>query len=106
MEKLKFYINMGSQEISQIHEGNNDVFTIYATSEEIIRLRQVFDEVYEADNRTFIRSHIPFVPYHKDQSNDDYDGATYRSFQMLHDLGDEKTKAHIESMGVIDKELE
>ncbi|QHE53336.1 hydrolase [Pontibacillus sp. HMF3514] len=99
-EKKTFYINLGSQEISQIKEGNNDAFTIQATEEEMFRLRQVLNEVFNADERSFWRSHIPFRHYSKDEDNDEYDYEMRHAYQMIYDLGDEKTKAFIEEIGM------
>ncbi|MFD1020553.1 hydrolase [Thalassobacillus hwangdonensis] len=103
MEKEKYYVNLGTQEISLNHDANNDDFIIQATPEEIIELRTVFDEMYIADEWSFYRSHVPARPYHKDKSNDEYDEGMKRAFRMLHDLGDETTKHHIESMGVLEE---
>ncbi len=101
MEKKKFYINLGSQEISQLKYDNNEEFVIHATEDEVRILRDKMDDMYNADYRSFFRSHVPIVPYHNDSSNDDYDIGMTEAFQMIHDLGDEATKKHIESMGVL-----
>lgn len=106
MEKKKFYVNLGSQEISQIKYHNNDEYAIYATAEEVILLRQIFDEMQTADGWAFVRAHVPFIPYHKDKSNDNYDSGMMEALQFIHDLGDDTTKTHIESLGIgIDNEL-
>lgn len=101
MEKDKYYINMGTREISLNHDGNNDDFTIYATEEEVKALREVFDEIYNADAESFWRSHVPFNPYHNDQANDEADLDMKKAFQKIYDLGDETTKHHITEMGVL-----
>ncbi|KGX89510.1 hydrolase [Pontibacillus halophilus JSM 076056 = DSM 19796] len=97
-KKHTFYINLGTREISQVHEGNNDVFTIEATMEEMFRLRQVLDEAYNADGRAFLRAHIPYKHYSEDPENDDYDNSLRMAYRMLYDLGDEDTKAFIHSI--------
>lgn len=103
-EKKTFYINLGSQEISQIKEGNNDAFTIQATEEEMFRLRQVLNEVFDSDERSFWRSHIPYRHYSKDEDNDEYDGEMRHAYQMIYELGDERTKAFIEEIGMTQNE--
>ncbi|WP_226580098.1 hydrolase [Halobacillus litoralis] len=102
MDRDKYYINMGTREISLNHDANNDDFVIYATSDEVITLREVFNALEEADNRSFYRAHIPFMPYHQDQDNDDTDADMKKAFQQIYDLGDDTTKHHIAEMGVLD----
>lgn len=63
MNRNKYYINMGTQEISLNHDANNDDFVVYATEEEIIKLREIFDEVYNSDMRSFFgRTFLPCLP--------------------------------------------
>jgi len=101
MEKKKFFVNIGTHEISQIQFGNNEDFIIHATDEEVRLLRAKMDNMHDAGIRTFFRAHVPIMSYHKDASNDDYDQGITEAFQMIYDLGDEQTRAHLESMGVL-----
>ncbi|GGB36890.1 hydrolase [Virgibacillus dakarensis] len=100
MEKKKFYINMGSQEISQVKYGNNEELVIYATENEASMLRHKMARMNDADFRAFFRAHVPIMQYHNDESNDDYDSNMTEAFQMIYNLGDEETKRHIENMGI------
>lgn len=102
MEKKKYFVNVGTQEISQVRVGENDNFTIYATGEEVFHLRQQLTDMHDSDMQSFWRAHVPFVQYHWDESNDEYDKGLVSTFRMIHELGDEKTKEHIESMGILD----
>ncbi|WP_047979672.1 hypothetical protein [Ornithinibacillus contaminans] len=101
MEKKKYYVNIGSGEISQIKYDNNDSFTIHATADEIVMLRAKLDNMGESANRTYWRAHVPIMPYHNDQSNDAYDSELVETYQLLHDLGDDATREHIESIGIL-----
>lgn len=101
MEKKKYYVSVQSHEISQNLSGNNNDFVIHATDDEVRLLRAKFDNMRDAEWGTFWRAHVPIVQYHNDKSNDDYDSEITQVFQMLYDLGDEQTKSHIDSMGVL-----
>ncbi|SET33205.1 hypothetical protein SAMN05216389_10919 [Oceanobacillus limi] len=101
MDKKKYYVSLQAQEISQIEYSNNDEFVVYATEEEIEELRSKMDQMEDAALGTFIRSHVPIKPYHEDESNDKYDAGITDAYQMLYDLGDTNTKAHIESIGIL-----
>lgn len=105
MEKQKYYVQMGSGEISRVKYHNNDEFVIYATEQEIVQLREAFDEANASGIRSFFRAHIPAVPYHNDAANDEYDSDMARAFKLVHDLGDEKTRAHIQEMGILNTYL-
>lgn len=101
MDKKKFYVNVGTQEVSQIEYGNNQDFTIYATEAEARLLRGKLNDMDQANFRSFFRAHVPIMSYHNDKPNDDYDDGMTGAYQMLYALGDEQTKQHIESMGIL-----
>ncbi|MRG85215.1 hydrolase [Salinibacillus xinjiangensis] len=102
MDKEKFYVSLGTQEISRLKAGNNEDFIIYATPEDVIKLRELFDEMYDADFGSFWRAHVPIKEYHNDQENDDFDQGLINVLQMLYRLGDDQTREHIHSMNVLD----
>ncbi|MFC4558601.1 hydrolase [Virgibacillus kekensis] len=102
MDRKKFYVNIGSQEISQIKYGNNDEFIVYATEEEARILREKMDKMYVADGRAYVRSHVPIMEYHNDKANDEYDAGLAEAFEMIHDLGDDQTREFIEGLGILD----
>lgn len=101
MDKQKYYVNIGNGEISQMRYGNNDDYVIYANTEEISLLRGKMENMHNASFDSFIRAHIPIVPYHNDKANDSYDANLTEAFRMLYQLGDEQTKTHIESIGIL-----
>lgn len=102
MEKQKYFVNIGSQEISQIPYDNNANFTIYATNEDVSLLRKKMDNMHDAGFRSFFRANVPILSYHKDESNDEYDQGLIDACRMIYDLGDDKTREHIKSMGVLE----
>lgn len=101
MDKQTYYVNLRSREVSQVPYDNNANFVIEANKEEVRALRAKLDEMYHADNGSFLRAHVPFVPHHKDSSSASYDSGMKDTYQMLYELGGEKTKADITSMGVL-----
>lgn len=101
MEKEKYFINIGTGEISQNRYQNNDDYVIYASSEDITLLRATLENMHGASFDSFIRAHIPIMPYHNDKANDEYDANMIEAFRMVYQLGDEQAKSHIESMGIL-----
>lgn len=102
MEKKKYYVSLATGEVSQIRYQNNDDFIIHATDSEARELRSKFDSMDDASLRSFVRAHVPIVPYHHDQANDDYDLSMHEALKMIYQLGDDETKEHVQSMGVLD----
>ncbi|SES63747.1 hypothetical protein SAMN05421676_10122 [Salinibacillus kushneri] len=102
MDKEKYYVSLGTQEISRLKAQNNEDFVIYATPEEVGELRELFNEMYGADIGAFIRAHIPFREYHHDDDNDTYDDGLINVLQMLYRLGDDQTREHIASMQMLE----
>lgn len=101
MSKKKYYVNVRSREISQIAFQNNNDFTIYATTSEVTQLRRKFSEIHRAELDTFWRSHVPIMPYHRDEPNDRYDGELLESFQMIYELGDDDAKEFMKESGLL-----
>ncbi|WP_017187435.1 hypothetical protein [Alkalibacillus haloalkaliphilus] len=102
-EKRKFYVSIESGEISEYKAGNNDDFIIYGDPEEIIALRELFDDLKGAEGATGFRATIPFKEYHNDDENDSYDYHFMKCYKMIHHLGDESTRQHIETMPFYDQ---
>lgn len=102
MEKKTYYVSLQSREISQVKFGNNHHFVIEATKEEVEQLRGKLNKVADAENDSYWRAHVPFIPYHDDLANDLYDASFTEALQMIHQLGDEQTRAYVESSGVLE----
>jgi len=100
-QKKTYYIDVGTGEISRSAESSTWSYKIHATDEEITELRELFEQNYSNEMGTFIRSHIPFKEYHHDRSNDAYDSTIQQVYSMIHKLGDEEAKTHIEDMNIL-----
>lgn len=102
MERKKYFVSVASGEISQVQFGDNDDFTIYATDAEVRDLRSKMDIMHSADFKSFLRAHVPIMPYHNDKANDQYNSGIEEAFQMIYQLGDDQTKSNLKNMGVLD----
>ncbi|XJZ26580.1 hydrolase [Bacillota bacterium Lsc_1132] len=103
--KKLYYVDVGTGEISQSPTSSTWSFQIQATDHEIMKLRELFDQNYSTEWRNFFRAHIPYVEYHYDDENDSYDETIQKVYALIYKLGDEETKQHIESMGILDTKL-
>lgn len=96
-----YYITVGSGEITQSATAARWDFKITATSNEIQQLRSYFKQNYSTDGRSFWRAHIPFLEYHNDKENDEFDEVMLKAYELIYRLGDNETRSHIESMGIL-----
>ncbi|WP_010174432.1 hypothetical protein [Bacillus coahuilensis] len=94
--KRTYYVGIASGEISTSSTDSPWDFQIEATNDEIVKLREVFDQNYSTDWQAFFRAHVPYLQYHYDRPNDAYDKNLQLSYKLIHELGNEETKAHIE----------
>ncbi|MFC6601932.1 hydrolase [Ectobacillus funiculus] len=101
MEKQTYYVSIADGEISKVKSANTYSFEIQASDIEIVQLRQYFDEAYQAD-LTFVRSHIPFLEYHHDPENHEYDDSLQKAYQMIYSLSNQETQEIIAQLGIID----
>lgn len=102
-QKKTYYIEVGSGEISQSSTDSPWNFKIEATDEEIIELREYFDQNYSTEWQNFFRAHVPYVQYHYDRENDSYDQTLIEIYRIIYKLGDEVAKQHIAGMGILDQ---
>ena len=100
--KRTYYIDLGSGGISPSPSSSAWNYKIEADNEEITALREEFELNHREGTKNFLRAHIPFKEYHNDKENDLQDASLARIFRMIHKLGDEEARKHIESMGILD----
>ncbi len=99
--KKTYYITVGTGEITQIATAAPWDFKIRATSNEIKELRTYFKQNYSTDWQSFWRSHIPYLEYHNDKENDEFDEIMLKAYELIYRLGDHETRNHIEGMGIL-----
>nr|WP_057772289.1 hypothetical protein [Cytobacillus dafuensis] len=99
--KKAYYIKVETGEISQSKTDSSWDFKIEATDDEIIELRDYFNQNYSTEWMNFFRAHIPFIEYHDDKDNDAYDSTIRKVYEMIYQLGDQEARRHIQSMGIL-----
>ncbi|WP_170008005.1 hydrolase [Bacillus fonticola] len=100
-EKKTYYINLGNGEISRSGTSSEWNFTVEATDDEIVKLRECFDSMHSSNWQSFLRAHVPYVQYHYDRENDAYDRTLMEVYQMVHELGDDSAKQWVEQSGML-----
>lgn len=99
--KKTYYISLGNGEISQISTASPWNFKIEASDEEIVQLREYFDQIYSSDWQGFYRAHTPYIEYHYDPTNDAYDETMHKVYEFIYKFGDQEAKSFIEEQGYL-----
>lgn len=98
MEKRPYYISVQAKTI-MLNQGDATYeFEIMATDEEIDQLYELFEVLDEYEQGTYIRSHVPALPYHHDSYNDACDDTLKEIYLLIGKLGSKQTSEHIASM--------
>lgn len=103
--KKSYYINIQTHEIVIDPYQTEWDFKIEATDRQIAEIRHLFDENYETDWESYARAHVPFLEYHHDPQNKEYDLRLMIIYAILYQLGDAKTREHIEEMGILESDM-
>jgi hypothetical protein len=74
---------------------------ISATPEEIEQLSEIFENMGDFDQASFIKAQALAYPYHLDTENDGYDDNLAEAYKLLYELGSSETKRHIERAGLL-----
>ncbi|PLS17927.1 hydrolase [Bacillus sp. M6-12] len=99
-EKRVFYVDIENGEVLENPVETETQFRVFATDDEIARLKGLFDDNNDADLLTFGEAHIPFQQYSEQKGNIEYDKTIIEIYGQIYQLGDEKAKRHIETMGI------
>lgn len=101
MEKKTFYVSVASANILEDKTDSPYEFEIEANEEEIQQLESLFEGRDKADWGTFLRAHVPIMPYSLDKHNDQYDANLYEIYNMIYELGTQNTKTEMEKLGYL-----
>ncbi|HJV47310.1 MAG TPA: hydrolase [Bacillota bacterium] len=104
MSKQTYYISLSSGGIHTDPTIDTYDYIIEANDHEISELQKLFEKVHEKEGDSYFRSHIPFLPYHEDKPNFEYDQALKEVYSKLYKLGNDVCRRHIESMRILEEE--
>src|SRR5699024_2998753 len=105
MEQREYFVNMTTNEISDEPHAESYSFKIIATSEDVLQLKAIMDNIHTADVGSLARASIPFKPYHEHKSMDLHDESYMAAYQMIYRLGNDETKTEIEKMGILGEDF-
>ncbi|MGE6628772.1 hydrolase [Bacillus sp. NPDC077027] len=96
-----YFVSVQDGSISQHRDAASWQFQIEADDDQILQLRDYFDQLYMSDWKGFFRAHVPFVEYHYDSPNDETDRTRKNIYNLIYQLGNDETKDFIETNGLM-----
>ncbi|BBH20106.1 hypothetical protein Back11_14510 [Paenibacillus baekrokdamisoli] len=100
MDKRRYYVSVQARSVMHNQGDAAYELEINATTEEVEKLMELFNEWEEFDEQTFFRAQIPTIPYHHDSENDGYDYFLKDIYKAIYQMGTDETKSHISSMNL------
>lgn len=101
MDKKTYYVSMQGNTIMENQGDSSYEFEIEATEEDIRQIQELFDEKLDAEDSSFFRAITPAIPHHIDDESSAMDYWLLEAYRKLHELGTPETRAHIESMNIL-----
>jgi hypothetical protein len=99
-DRKTYYVAVGAGQVLEDQEAAAFEFAIQANEKELGKLQELFEHTTDADeDATFSVSGWPTVSDRPDHT--EYDSHIKEIYRMLHRLGTEETKRHIESMKIL-----
>ncbi|MBJ6362012.1 hypothetical protein ACFOQM_12000 [Paenibacillus sp. GCM10012307] len=99
-ERKPYYVAVGAGQILDDPTVAAYELEILANEEELGRLQELFEELASWDEAQTLHFAKPFVSFSTERINLGYDHLLGRVYKLLHELGTEQTKSHIESMNL------
>lgn len=100
LEKKTYYVSVGAGQVLLDKEAAPFELVIRANEEELNKLQELFEETSSADEAAALTfSGSPTVSDPVEDAT--YDGLMRDIYRLLHELGTDETKRHIESMGIL-----
>lgn len=96
MGKQRYYVSVGTGEVHSEPLSSSYQFEIEATPNEIARLNTLLGRANAHANHGFLQ-----IRAFENDKHKAFDETMSTIYQTLHELGDDATKEHIESMGIL-----
>mgnify|MGYP001362139240 FL=1 len=98
IEKTTLYVNVLNQSYNYIPTGEPCEFKIELEPEKAFIFKKLFNQLNALEFDNLVRAHLPYLPYHLDQENDEIDVRLKKIYALIHEFGDEEAKEFVEQL--------
>jgi transcriptional/translational regulatory protein YebC/TACO1 len=102
-ERKTYYVAVGAGQVLADPHAAAFEFEIRANREELNKLQEMFEETADEDESAMIRFGPENVTVSEVERSAVYDSQIHDIYKLLHQLGTEDTKRHIESIDILKK---
>ncbi len=97
-EKVKMFVSVTNQQIYPVAHVSPWEYEIEIDKEVVPVFQLIFNQMGNLEFDNFLRSHLPYVPYHYDKNNHTLDLRTMKLYALIHEYTDESSKRFIEGL--------
>lgn len=98
IEKTTLYVNVLNQSYNYIPTGEPCEFKIELDPDKVFIFKKLFNQLNSLEFDNAVRAHLPYLPYHLDEENDEIDNRLKKIYALIHEFGDEKIKEFVEQL--------
>lgn len=100
--RKRYFVAVNHGLIQEIRNDSNE-YEVLLSGEELTVLQDLLNELSRGDEYAFRRAFVPYKSADHDDAAEQFDDATIRVFQYLHDHGTAETRLQIEGLNVLQK---
>ncbi|ARF15657.1 transposase [Sporosarcina sp. P12(2017)] len=97
-EKYPMYISINHKMVLTDPHASTWEYKVEVTREAYPVFEKLFSQMEQLEFQNFLRSHLPYIPYHYDQDNDKVDLRLKKIFALIHEYTDDESKRFIEQL--------
>lgn len=97
-EAYKMYVSVVHQHVLTDKHASPWEYEVVVPRHVVPIFQHLFDQVERLEFRNFLRSHLPYVPYHYDQDNHDIDRRMMKVYALIHEYTDADAQQFIEQL--------
>ncbi|MDI7740380.1 transposase [Lysinibacillus fusiformis] len=92
------YVSVANQSYSYLPLGLPCEFKLQLEEQKARLFEKLFLQLNSLEFDNIVRAHLPYIPYHLDESNDEIDMRMKKIYALIHEFGDQHTKEFVEQL--------
>ncbi|KGR88812.1 transposase [Ureibacillus massiliensis 4400831 = CIP 108448 = CCUG 49529] len=92
------YVSVANNSYSYVPLGTPCEFELKMNSEKARIFERLFLQIDSLEFHNAVRAHLPYLPYHLDESNHEIDSRIAKIYALIHEFGDDDTKEFVEKL--------
>ena len=88
------YVSVVNQQVYNYPDDSPWEFEVDVESEYVPIFHRLFKQIDELEFRNFLRSHLPFMPYHFGRNNYNVDQRTMKIYALIHEFTDDSRSVY------------